>query len=307
MPALLDREFLFVAGKGGVGRTTTSAAIALAAVRKGKRVLLAMCNTRERLSDLLDAKPITSEISTIAPGFDAVNMVPQLALEEYGTMVLKVRALSRAIFNNRLVSAFLRGTPGIEAWSMLGKAYYHVEEELTPSVKRYDLVIVDGPATGHALDMLKVPRVILEVAPPGLLRREAEKAWSLFSDADRSGVVLVTLPEDMPTNETIELHTTLTEDLHLPVPQLVINGVMPSLFPRDQWEALKRLPGEIDSTSGLMPLAQAGRVRAFREQVQDESRKRLRQELGLPTVELPYLFVPEFKREAIESLSHCFG
>ena len=81
--ALLDREFLFVAGKGGVGRTTVSGALALAAAGLGKRVLVAMCNAPDRLSPMLGVAPIGTEIQTILPGIDAVNMTPQTALQEY--------------------------------------------------------------------------------------------------------------------------------------------------------------------------------------------------------------------------------
>lgn len=307
MPALLDTSFLFVVGKGGVGKTTVTAAIALAASRKGKRVLVAMTNAKERLSTLLGTEPIGPTNQTIAPNLDAVNMIPQVALEEYGLMVLKSRTLQRAIFENRIVTGLLRGTPGMEAWAMLGKAFFHTKETLESGRKRYDLVIVDAPATGHGLDMLRVPKVIADVAPPGLLRREAEDALALFRDPSRAGVVLVTLPEDMPTNETIELHQAIASELRMPPHTLVINQVLPRLFaPTERALAVglaELLPGE----SPLHGLAVAGRTRAIREEVQEQSLAKLAEALpGLPRVSLPMLFTPEFEREAIESLASAF-
>ncbi|MCS6856662.1 MAG: hypothetical protein NZM37_03025, partial [Sandaracinaceae bacterium] len=112
--SLLSHRFLFVVGKGGVGKTTVAAALALAASLRGKKALLAMCNAKERASVLLGVPPIGPRNTTILPGLDAVNMVPRYALEEYGTMVLRSRALYRALFENPLASAFLRGTPGLE-------------------------------------------------------------------------------------------------------------------------------------------------------------------------------------------------
>lgn len=304
MADLLDLQFLFVAGKGGVGRTTTSAALALAAARRGKRVLVAMCNCKERLSDLLGVDRIGHDVVTIAERIDAVNMTPEKAISEYGLMVLKVKAVYKAVFENRLVRAFLRGTPGLDAWSMLGKAYHHATAE-TDGRRQYDLVIVDGPATGHALDMLRVPKVIVDIAPPGLLRREAEKAWSLFRDRERSGIVLVTLPEEMPVNETIELEAALT-DLELPIARLVVNSVLPELFAAPERPAFRSLPGTLPEGSILADLADAGRIRALREEVQEESVARLRSELPLPTTHIPHLFVPEFDRAAVESISYVF-
>ncbi|MBW2463537.1 MAG: AAA family ATPase [Deltaproteobacteria bacterium] len=307
MANLFDRSFVFVVGKGGVGKTTVSTALALSAARRGKRVLVAMCNAKERLSHLLEVEPIGPHNREVAPGVDAVNMVPKYALEEYGLMVLKVRAVYKAIFENRFVAAFLRGTPGLEAWSMLGKAYYHTKEEDEFGAKRYDLVILDAPATGHGLEMLRVPQVITDIAPPGLLRNEAEQALELFRDPARGGVVLVTLPEDMPVNETLELHHALDTELAMPVTQLVINGVYPTLFDQMQCEACLSVADALPRGSPLTSLVAASRARALRERLQADAIRRLAAELPVPTTTLPHLFMPDFRRSAVESLSHLFG
>lgn len=306
MSDLLDRRFIVVIGKGGVGKTSVSAALALAAARRGKRVLVAMCNANERLSHMLEVPPIGEQVVHVLPGIDAVNMTPASALEEYGMLVLKVRTLYKAIFENRIVASFLRGVPGLEAWSMLGKAYYHATVPRDDGRPQYDLVILDAPATGHGLDMLRVPKVIMDVAPPGLLRREAEKAWTLFGDPVLAGLVVVTLPEDMPTSETIELCAAITNDLELPVAQIVVNGVYPPLFPAADRDAYEALPGLLPAASPLTSLAASSRARVLREAVQAASVARLARELTVPRVELPYLFVPEFRRAAVEALAAAF-
>jgi len=266
-----------------------------------------MCNAKERLSHLLEVEPIGPHNQRILPNVDAVNMVPRVALEEYGMMVLKIRAVYRAIFENRLVTAFLRGTPGIEAWSMLGKAYYHTKDEDESGRRRYDVVILDAPATGHGLEMLRVPQVIVDVAPPGLLRREAESALTLFRNAKRTGVVMVTLPEEMPTTESLELHAALTDELRMTVTRIVVNSVLPQLFDPGERDTYAGLPGRLPDGSPLVSLAEAGRMRVLREQVQRESIARLDGSVSTPRIELPFLFMPEFRRSAVESLSHAFG
>jgi anion-transporting ArsA/GET3 family ATPase len=298
-PTTLDlesRRFLFVTGKGGVGKTTVSAALALAMAKRGKRVLVTMCNTKERLSALLGTPPIGDDVVQVAERVSAVNIDPERALREYGELVLKVKALTNLVFDNKYVKTFFRATPGLYEWSMLGKAWFHTTEKLADGSNRFDVVLFDAPATGHGMDMLRVPKVILDVVPPGVLRRDAEAAWEMFKDPKRSGVVVVTLPEEMPAQETIELTSAITGELHLPIARLVINGVIPAIFTPDERELLLRDPALLDPdaphrTAGTAESAfVAGARRAIRERVQAESIARLRRELPLPTVELPFLF-----------------
>ena len=284
---LLDRRFLFVVGKGGVGKTTVATALALAASRRGKKVLLAMVNCKERVSQLLDTDPIGAEIVTVRENLDAVNMTPDAALEEYGMMILRVRAVYNAVFGNRLVRAFLKGTPGIEAWSMLGKAFYHAcPPRGEPG---YEMVIVDGPATGHALDMLRVPFVIESVAPPGLLRRDAARAVEFMQDAEQAGAVVVTLPEYMPVSETVDLTTALTQELKISVLHLVINRVLAVLFAEKEQASIVRLPRSLPDDSGIEGLAIAGKRRVLRETVQHQALNRVRRRVDAPSTEVPYI------------------
>jgi anion-transporting ArsA/GET3 family ATPase len=300
---LLDRRFLFVVGKGGVGKTTVATGLALAASRRDKKVLLALVNCNERVSQILDTEPIGSEIVTVRENLDVVNMTPDAALEEYGLMILKVKAVFNAVFRNRLVRAFLKGTPGLEAWSMLGKAFYHAcPPKGEPD---YDLVIVDAPATGHALDMLRVPFVIESVAPPGLLRRDAARAAKMFQDPERAGAVLVTLPEYMPANETIELSNALVNELEVPVLHLVINRVLDVLFAEHERPILEGLPSAIADDSEIRGLAVAGKRRALRETIQARAVRRMRSHIDAPCAELPYYNGLESDTTAIEALSEA--
>ncbi|MEQ8895265.1 MAG: hypothetical protein RID93_46885 [Sandaracinaceae bacterium] len=191
---------------------------------------------------------------------------------------------------------------------MLGKAYFHTEERDESGRPRYDMVIVDGPATGHALDMLRVPQVICDVAPPGLLRNEAEKARALFRDRRRSAAVLVTLPEDMPANETIELHAALGgPDIAMPVGGLVVNSMLSKLFKSQERAPIAALPAKLQPGSSASALALAGRQRALREATQQDAIAKLKAQLPeLPRTMLPMLHVPEFRRSAVESLAACF-
>ncbi len=301
---LLDRRFLAVIGKGGTGKTTVSAALALLAASRGKRVLVAMSQARERMSAMLETQFVTSEVAQILPNIDAVNLDPETCLDEYGMMILKVKALYKAVMDNRAVKGFLRAVPGMDAWAMLGKTLYHVKQ--TENGRRvYDLVILDAPATGHGLQMLRVPQVITSVAPIGLLRREAEEGLAIMRDPKQSGMVVVTLAEEMPTAETEELIPKLTGDLQLPLAKLVINQVLTPLF-KTGVEPARSAAEVLARASALEEVARVGLSRAKREALQRGMIERLAKLPG-SKVMLPALAVEQMRRADIESLARGLG
>ena len=289
MSAFVDKRFLIVTGKGGVGKTTVAAAEALALASKGKRVLVAMCNAKERLSTMLGSDLVGEDVTLVAPDVWAVNMNPEKALEEYGLMTLKSKALYSVLFDNKYVRTFFKAIPGMSEWAMLGKAWWHTTEKRADGSWKFDVVILDAPATGPGLDMLRVPQVIIADVPTGLLRRDAELAFKMFQDPKTCAVVLVTLPEEMPTTETIELAHALTTELKMPIGKVVVNGVLPPLFSKEERQALESLePKKPHSPPAAVVLA--GRDRAIRERVQAASLARLSKELPVAPAFLPLLF-----------------
>jgi anion-transporting ArsA/GET3 family ATPase len=303
--AHLERRFMFITGKGGVGKTTVAASLATSLAARGKRVLLTAVDAKERLSTLFGVPPLPTEIVRISDNIWGVKLVPEVALREYGQLVLKSRTAYNAVFDNRYVRSFFAGVPGLYEWSMLGKAWFHAVEELPDGRPRFDVVLFDAPATGHGLDMLRVPKVIVDVVPPGALRRDAEAAWRMFRDPKQSGVIVVTLPEDMPTNETIELLGTLQSELALPIASLVVNGVMEPLFSDAERHELLEERALDRSDPGDEAMA-CGIRRAIRERVQEQSLSRLRQ-VDAPRIELPLLTSEAARPEAITELATYFG
>jgi anion-transporting ArsA/GET3 family ATPase len=301
MSTLGDKRFVLVTGKGGVGKTTVAAAEAVALARSGKRVLVAMCNAKERLSAMLGVPSIGPDVVPAGENIWAVNMQPEKALEEYGVLVLHSRALYKTLFDNAYVRKFLRAVPGMQEWSMLGKAWWHTTEKRKDGSFKYDVVILDAPATGHGLDMLRVPKVIIDVVPAGLLRRDADRAWALFQDRQTCAIVLVTLPEEMPTTETIELSQALT-GMGLPIARVIVNAVLPPLFAPAERASLEALPPFTASSAGDVAVL-AARDRATRERVQAESMQRLSASFPDPPASLPLLFTETANPAAIEELA----
>jgi anion-transporting ArsA/GET3 family ATPase len=276
-------RLLFVTGKGGVGKSTVAAALALKLAKEGRRVLLALCNSKERLSTVFGCDPVNTEVASLAPRLWAVNMRPQQALHEYGLLALKSRTLTTVLFDNRYVQSFFRAIPGMQEWTLLGKAWWHTTEQDEAGAFKYDTVIVDGPATGHGLDMLRVPKVICEIVPPGILRRDAERAWTMFQNPSQFGVVLVTLPEDLPTTETLELEHTLRTELSLPISHLFINANLTSLLQEAQLGALASLAAH--ESEAVRDVAALATMRLLRETAQAACAQRLTA-IRVPTTKL---------------------
>jgi anion-transporting ArsA/GET3 family ATPase len=289
MTALPSLRFLFVTGKGGVGKTVLTAALARWLSTQNKRVLLAITGGEQRFQALLGGRRIDETIREIAPGVSAVLLRSEVAVREYGAMVLKSQKLSNALFDNKYVQGFFNGAPGLKEWALLGKAWFHATETLPSGAPRFDTVLFDAPATGHGLEMLRVPKVIVDVSPPGVLRNDAERAWTFFRDPAQSGVIVVTLPEEMPTNETFELVQALRAELRLPIAALAVNGLVEPIFAASARASLEAISGEaLDEADPAESVIASARRRALRERVQSESLTRLG-ELGLREIRLPLI------------------
>jgi anion-transporting ArsA/GET3 family ATPase len=304
-PSLFQRRLLILSGKGGVGRTTVAAALARAAVHAGKRVLVAQMDSPERLGRLLGhAGGIGSEVTPVSEGLDAVNMTTKAAMRQYGLMVLRYEAIYRTIFENKAVQGFLAAVPGLDAYAMLGKTWWHTTEQ-ADGRPRYDLVILDGPASGHTATMLRIPQAITEAMPKGPLAKDAVAMNALFRDPARAAFVIVTLAEDLPARETSELARIVRDSLHLPLGPLVVNGLPPAGPGKAEVRAvLERAPtgdAALDATLAGASLLAARRHEA--EQVLET----LRTDPGLPMIELPRLPTTDLGPAEIDELARYFA
>jgi anion-transporting ArsA/GET3 family ATPase len=224
----IDRKFVFVTGKGGVGKSTVSVAVAGALARGGRRVLLAVTEPAP-VSALLGGMAITPDVTKVGEGLFVLWVEPERALRDYGEVMLKSKTAYRALFDNKYAKTFLAAFPGLYQWASLGKAWFHADGDPKLGGSTFDVVVFDAPATGHGLEMLQVPRVINDASPPGILRRDAEAAWHMLQDPRRTGVVVVTLPEELPVQEAIELATEVKQ-LGVPLAAVVMNAVPETLF-----------------------------------------------------------------------------
>jgi anion-transporting ArsA/GET3 family ATPase len=305
-PSLAERRLVIVGGKGGVGRTTIAAALALALARRGRRVLLAQTNAKERLSILLGTSPVGTAIARVRENLWAVNMTPQESLHEYGLMVLRFEAVYKAVLENRYAQKFVRAIPGLDEYSMLGKAWFHTTEELDGGEPRFHTVILDGPATGHLVAMLGIPQAILAAVPEGPLTRDARRARELLTDPKCTAALLVTLAEELPIAEVIDLHRAFETRLGIASARLVVNQLWPERFTRPgpatrALEALAATPAPTDPL--LAPLVARAITTRERRRLNEQGLAVLAERLPLPQTHLPLLFARAFGAPEVDQLS----
>jgi anion-transporting ArsA/GET3 family ATPase len=301
---LLDKRLLFVAGKGGVGRTTVAASLGLLAARRGKRTIVVEVAKQERVSRSFNDAGVGYRETELAENLYGISIDPDKSLEEFLVDQVGSRRLAALLFHNRIFEYFAAATPGMRELVTIGKVW---ELALLERRRRgdtpYDLVILDGPPTGQGLGMLRTPQTFAEVARVGPVRKKALIIDDFLRDPAQTGVVTVSLPEEMPVNEAVEFRARLREQMGYDAGLVVMNALLPERFSGEEAAAIERVNGGAgDPTVAAAlrtALSEQRRSRAQRAQL-----RRLEEDAGdAPLVTLPFLFDTDLGLDDWEELS----
>jgi anion-transporting ArsA/GET3 family ATPase len=297
-PALLDRRLVVVTGKGGTGKSTLSAALALAAARRGKKVLVCEVVARERVADFFGKPPSGTQIRELLPNLYSVHVRPREAMREYALMTIKFETLYKLAFENAAARYFLAAAPSLAEIVMLGKVWWHAARDMERGRLRWDLVILDAPATGHGLTFLTVPEVFLRLVQDGPLARDMRGMQSLLADAQKCSVCVVTLPEEMPANEAVELDRALQKH-GFPAGPLFLNAYFASRFSPQELAQVTR-GGPLLAAAG-----EAADNHESRAALSLHYEAALREAVQRKLQPVPFLFDRGFGLQAIEKIGHA--
>ncbi len=280
------RKLYLIMGKGGVGRSTVAAALALKLAKQGKKTLLYQSNAKDKMGELFGGKAVGTNIVQLAPNLYSVNPTPETAIREYGIMVLRFERIYKMVFENAMVRSFLRATPGLYDYSILGKGWYHTKGDKRD--QKWDVIVFDMPASGHCLSMLSIPKVIIKAVPDGPLSKDARAIQALLENSEKTRPIVVTLAEEMPVRESAELQTNLKNKVGLEVKHFVVNKVMPAGFAGE-------IPLEYSSLVAMNKMQNA------RHEIHLKYAQQVA-ELGSPH-HLPQLFCEKFSKTELELLA----
>jgi anion-transporting ArsA/GET3 family ATPase len=302
MSGLFDRRLIFVTGKGGVGKSTVAIMLGLVAARRGLRTIVAELHSQERVQDSFAHHGARFEELELAPDLFTISIEAERAMDEY--MQVKAGPLGHAVSSSRLFQALTMATPGMRELLSMGKIWELAQlQRRTRGAAPYDLVIVDAPATGHGVGILRTPKTFADIARVGPIAHQGRQIASMIYDRRLTAVVAVATPEEIPVNETLSLRESLAHE-NLALELVIVNGVYPARFTDEEVGSLEHALERSEDA-----LARAAVRAALSEHVRVETQRtqldRLRAGLNLDgrVAELPFVFTESLDRRELERLA----
>ena len=309
LPDLMRRRLVLLSGKGGVGKSLVGSALALAAVELGKKVLLVEIDAPLEAAQVLGAPAGEGVETEVLPGLFTLNLRPRQVMDEYVRHTLKLSLLADRVLASPIYDRFLTAAPGLKELMVLGKIMVLEEERASWGRKpKYDLLVVDLPATGHGLSMLKVPIAAAKAVPVGPVGANARRVLGLIRDPDKTALVVVAIPEEMAVVEAAQFHDSAVREVGVTAAAAVLNACHERRFSDAEEAQILALSkegasGSLDRNVSLASALWAARRHVRRRKLSRFYAARMKRLLPVPLVTLPYLFREEMGRDEVRLLA----
>ncbi|HWH95490.1 MAG TPA: ArsA-related P-loop ATPase [Baekduia sp.] len=291
-----DKRLVVVTGKGGTGRTTVAAALALGAARSGRRTIVAEVGGQARVPALLGVG--AGGEAPVARDLWATTIDTPAALEEWLGRQLP-RRLAGILARSGAFAGFVGAAPGARELVTVTKAWELGQaRRWRRGAAGYDTVVLDAPASGHGLGLLRTPRTFADIARVGPIASQARAVAEALADPARSTLIAVALPGELAVAETLELEARVATTLGRPLDAIVVNGVWPRRIAAREAAAIATRDGDVGARTRRAVAAAAGRVRAQQTQL-----ARLRRDAAAAVHTLPFVFAERIGSEHLYAFS----
>jgi anion-transporting ArsA/GET3 family ATPase len=281
LAGLLKRRVVLVTGKGGVGRSSVTAALATVAARAGKRVVVTeigdIGGESSNFARLFGLEQLPATVKEIAPGIDGTLLQAHLGQELFLRSVLPIPALAKAALASEALRRLLVAAPSFREMGVFFHLLTLLRQERHPGVPEHDIVLIDMPATGHTLALTGLPEVLLRLVSRGPIANALREGQAYLNDPALGAAYVVTLPETLPVSETLELLAGLSKT-NMPAGGVILNRMPEDVFTAAEREAL----GPIIARTNLLGADGFARVAEAQK-----SMARLKAEVSCPLITIP--------------------
>ncbi|MBW7857578.1 MAG: hypothetical protein H3C43_04625 [Leptonema sp. (in: Bacteria)] len=222
---------VFLLGKGGVGRSTAAATLGLYyATGRNEKVLLVQWSIQDSISPFFDQPQCGHKHQQLLPNLSVMNYNADEAMKEYFVEHLNMGIFYKFILENQQVKKLIHAAPGLEELFFLGRLFWLVELAEKERGYKFDRIIIDSPATGHGSALFGVAATISKFKLSGPLVSETARVARLLEDQTKVGTAIVTLPEELPVEETLEMIPKITNDMGRPPLMILLNRSLSPLL-----------------------------------------------------------------------------